>query len=344
MAVNLKIIELTNSEKYNIPNEELPQIRLHYPLEHNNRDVIWQGGFTKENIIRIIDSPARREIVKRIQEGNAATWILLESRNPEKNTESYKILDAELRKLSNELQLATSATDVDGKLLDIDIINRGVSFSMVKVSRNDFAEEIFIKMLLGTEPDLPFIKAPLAFPVFGRGRVLFALVGKGINGRLIKETCNSVIGWCSCTIKEDNPGSDLLLKADWEIAIGDSTWIQELELPEITGISGFISNAEAELKDIKTSTISEPEITVRENINIKKKEAEFEIVAKREFKQKAFETNNEVIEENKLQTKINESKRGVLSTLNRNILIVVILLLILLPTISFFIRKKSSNN
>ena len=83
---------------------------------------------------------------------------------------------------------------------------------MVKLSRTDPAEEIFVKMLLGTESDLASYHTPLAFPVFGRGRALYALVGKGIKRKLIKSTCNTIIGWCSCTIKEDNPGTDLLFK------------------------------------------------------------------------------------------------------------------------------------
>ena len=67
-------------------------------------------------------------------------------------------------------------------------------------------EEIFIQMLLGTEPDLAYVKRPIAFPVFGRGRVLYALVGRGIKPKLINSVCKGLIGWCSCTIKGPESG------------------------------------------------------------------------------------------------------------------------------------------
>ena len=133
---------------------------------------------------------------------------------------------------------------------------------MVRVSNTNPEEEIFVKMLLGTEPDLASFHAPLAFPVFGRGRVLYALAGKGINHKLIKTACNAIIGWCSCTIKEDNPGTDLLFMADWEKAIGDTSWIHE-EIPEITGLSGFIPSEDK--KEVKETEPEAKEI-IRKNI------------------------------------------------------------------------------
>ncbi|NOR74133.1 MAG: hypothetical protein GQ525_03125, partial [Draconibacterium sp.] len=235
LNTNIRVVETIATEKHNIPENELPIIRLFYPVENNNPGVLWQGELTSENVTKLIDSPARREIVSRMKKGDAVAWILLESADEYQNDLASRTLSEELKVLSNELKLASTATDANGNPLDINIVNSGVHFSMLKISRDDPAEEIFIKMLLGTEPDLPFIKSPLAFPVFGRGRVLFALVGRGIKEKLIKETCNSVIGWCSCTIKEDNPGSDLLFSADWEKAVGDSSWIQAEEIPEISG-------------------------------------------------------------------------------------------------------------
>jgi hypothetical protein len=53
------------------------------------------------------------------------------------------------------------------------------------------------------------------FPVFGQGRVLYALVGAGINEMTIAETCGFLVGACSCQVKALNPGTDLLIWADW---------------------------------------------------------------------------------------------------------------------------------
>jgi hypothetical protein len=71
-------------------------------------------------------------------------------------------------------------------------------------------------MLLATEPDLKQSSGPIAFPVFGQGRALYALVGKGIKHETIDEAASFLIGSCSCQVKEKNPGSDLLMAVDWK--------------------------------------------------------------------------------------------------------------------------------
>jgi len=70
-------------------------------------------------------------------------------------------------------------------------------------------------MLLGSESDLAEKKEPMAFPVFGRGRVLYALVGAGVNADNVRRVGTFIGGECSCTVKHGNPGTDLLLVADW---------------------------------------------------------------------------------------------------------------------------------
>jgi hypothetical protein len=72
-----------------------------------------------------------------------------------------------------------------------------------------------VRQLLGSEPDLAGLSEPMAFPVFGRGRVLYALVGAGITAENVRKAAEFLGGDCSCTVKRDNPGTDLLLIADW---------------------------------------------------------------------------------------------------------------------------------
>ncbi len=349
IKTNLRIVETIATEKHNISEDKLPIIRLFYPVENNNPGVLWQGKLTGENVNRIIDSPARREIVRRIQKGDAVAWILLESADEYQNDLASQTLSDELKVLSEELKLASTATDANGNPLDINIVNSGVHFSMLKISRDDPAEEIFIKMLLGTEPDLPFIKSPLAFPVFGRGRVLFALVGRGIKEKLIKETCNSVIGWCSCTIKEDNPGSDLLFSADWEKAVGDSSWIQAEEIPEISGLTEFIV---PEKEEVAESAV-ENEL-IKEEIDTKSEEFEDESIEPIIEKTLSNESPNQVekikkIEEiertdtqNETLLTTSETDKTTFNNLTRNILLVFLFLIILVPTLSFLLKRKAN--
>jgi len=65
-------------------------------------------------------------------------------------------------------------------------------------------------------PNNDKIRQPIAFPIFGRGRVLCALVGDEIKKENVEEICYFLVGGCSCQVKEANPGWDLLLSADWD--------------------------------------------------------------------------------------------------------------------------------
>jgi hypothetical protein len=175
---------------------------------------LWSGPLAEAGIKQVLDSPARKEIVRRIAAGESVVWTLLEIGDAQKDDEAAKLIEARLAYLSNVLQLP--------KLDQQDLANAAaedqlkLAFSVVRVSRKDAAEQAFVRMLLGSEPDLAELAEPLAFPIFGRGRVLYALAGKGINHEHIDEASSFLIGSCSCEVKEQNPGVDLLVSADWD--------------------------------------------------------------------------------------------------------------------------------
>jgi len=335
---NLKVVELTKPGEIDGLEKNLPTIRLYCPVEQGNPDIIWQGQLSLENVQKIVNSPARGEVFSRIQKGEATVWVLLKGKDEIRNKKAYDTLKNELEALSKELKLATSATDVDGNPLNIEVINRGVRFSMVSVSRDDPQEEIFIKMLLATEPDLPFVKAPMAFPVFGRGRVLFALVGAGIKPKLIKSTCNSVIGWCSCTVKEDNPGSDLLFTGNWEKAIGDSLWVQDVEMPEITGVSEFMEN-EPSVQKKAQEPVAAPDTIPEEKVSIKNPETVQENVQKDtiEIEEKV---DTLIKSEEPITTVSLETKTKKFNLLYRNILIAIVAFILVLFVVSIYFKRK----
>src|SRR5207248_4635023 len=86
----------------------------------------------------------------------------------------------------------------------------------LRLSRRDTEETDLLRMLLGMEDDLEDRKEPIVYPVFGRGLALWAIVGKGITQENIDRAAKFLVGPCSCEIKAQNPGVDLLLTADWE--------------------------------------------------------------------------------------------------------------------------------
>ncbi len=109
-------------------------------------------------------------------------------------------------------------------------------FSILPLSRTDPKEQILLVMLLNSEPDLhEYADEPMAFPVFGRGRVLCALVGAGIRADNIQEIIAFLTGPCGCEIKAMNPGVDLLMAANWDAAMTE-LYETDYPLPELTGV------------------------------------------------------------------------------------------------------------
>lgn len=172
------------------------------------------------DVSALIDSPARKALSRKILSGDSAVWIFVTSGDPKQDQEAYQRLEAQIE--WNKLNLKLPQQDV----LEADeFFNRDnpielkLDFSIVRVDRNDPKESHLIAMLMGSESDLEELDQPMAFPVIGRGRVLYALVGKGIYKETIEIASKFVVGPCSCQVKDQNPGFDLLLDANWDSSI-----------------------------------------------------------------------------------------------------------------------------
>ncbi|MHB9030058.1 MAG: hypothetical protein ACYC9O_14925, partial [Candidatus Latescibacterota bacterium] len=209
----------------------LPCILLRFPEAVRLDRAIWSGALTVANARKLLDSPVRRRIAERIIAGDAAVWVLLESGNRTLDDAAADSLKAAFSALKeNILPIRNlSYRDDSGKA-------PSYSFSVVRLSRGNAAEPLLETVLMRLEPDLEeYTRYPMAIPVFGRGRALYALVGKGINNRTIVESCLFMVEGCSCEVKALNPGLDLLMTADWEHGIGES-WIPVEDTPPLTGL------------------------------------------------------------------------------------------------------------
>ena len=245
---SIQIVDLTSElsdsmrDLYeSIDSHELPCMTVRYPMSAGISRVIWAGSLTKDNAVMAVDSPLRQEIAERIINGESVVWILLESGNTTKDNAAAELLQEQLSSMEKNLSLNYMSDGTVDKLTsepDIRIV-----FSLLRLSRNDPAESIFINMLMHSEPDLfDYTSYPMTFPIYGRGRALFTLVGDGISERNIKEACAFLTGACSCEVKALNPGIDLLIAADWGTRLGES-WIEYMELPTLVGVSQFITSA-----------------------------------------------------------------------------------------------------
>ncbi len=193
-----------------------PWFELHYPRTAPGRPPLVAAPFSLEGLRPILESPKRREVATALLAGDAAVWVLLESGQPA-DEQAHKMLQTTLEGLAAD-HTAQPETAAYKQREAADNPFATAKFSLSRVSRDDPAERFFVDMLLGTEADLRDYKEPMAFPIYGRGRALYALVGAGINENTINEACLFLSSACSCIAKDANPGTDLLMDCDWENA------------------------------------------------------------------------------------------------------------------------------
>ncbi len=180
------------------------------------------GSFDDGSAKSLFESPLRTEMAKRLEAGQSAVWVFVASGHTEKDALALETLNRNLLRCQQELKLPPiEDLELEDAVAKEKAGQMRVEFSTITLNRDDLMEQFPLKMLLASEDDLATSDQPLAFPVFGRGRVLYALVGKGINDEMIHRACQFMVGPCSCQVKAQNPGFDLLMKVDWEKAVGD---------------------------------------------------------------------------------------------------------------------------
>jgi hypothetical protein len=175
-----------------------PRVVVRFPGASRIQGTAWEGRLTADAVASLADSACRRDIADRLLGGDEMVWVLLQSGRQEADEAAAARIELELKRPADEGQSPFKS-------------------SLMRVSRGDPAEKLLTETLLSTEPDLRGREEPMAFPVFGRGRVLYALVGAGINAETVRHALAFLTGGCSCTVKRENPGVDLLLTADWSI-------------------------------------------------------------------------------------------------------------------------------
>ena len=220
--------------------DQLPSIVLQTPPKQGPAQTIWHAPLNAATAKAVLDSPVRAEINKRLTDGASVVWVLLECGNAEADDAAFDLLTREVKRLETKLELPeVKEEDLDDLSVAPDSLK--ISFSALRVSRDEAEEKTFTEMLLRVEPDLldeELRGQPMAFPIFGRGRALYALVGKGIAPDVIEEACQFLCGACQCTVKAQNPGVDILLNIDWDDAVVPLKPIDN-DLPPLASLTGF---------------------------------------------------------------------------------------------------------
>jgi hypothetical protein len=138
-------------------------------------------------------SPLREKIAAELMEGKLCVMVYLKTDNKEKDEKGLQTL-----------QNAIGASPF-GKII-----------SVFELSRNSKEEAHFAALLLNVEDDLKGIQEPMVFGIFGRFKALEPLLGKGISEENITLMIDYLTAECSCLIKDDLPGTDILFTDKWD--------------------------------------------------------------------------------------------------------------------------------
>ena len=164
----------------------------------------------------ITDSPARRELARRILGGDSAIWVLVESGQKEADDAAAELLGKRLTFLESAAGLpAIDPNDPTSTLGPGPELR--VKLSLLRVRRDASEESAFLAQLAGPGGLSAFAKdEPFTALVFGRGRVLGAWGADKLTQEFIEQATLFLLGACSCEVKNQNPGWDLLMRVDWD--------------------------------------------------------------------------------------------------------------------------------
>lgn len=209
----------------------LPHCVLRYPEATDKTPHVWAGPLGSPKLNTIIESPVRQKVFDRLTIGDTAVVLLLLSGDAKSDQSAREFLAKQIPFIAKRIILP--AQTMEGPQIK-SVLPLDVRFTVVELTR-DGPDAMLANMLLNSEDELPSVKGPIAFPVYGRGRALCSLHGEALEKiddlqRALDYVCRA----CSCQVKELNPGVDLLIEGDW-----DEIFFAELgPAPRETGAAG----------------------------------------------------------------------------------------------------------
>lgn len=157
------------------------------------KDKLLSKYYNPDELRNLTTSPLREKIAAELMSGKLCVLVYLKSGNKEKD-------DKGLKTLQNALK-----SSLFGKIITV-----------CELSRDSKVEVTFASLLLKVEDDLKGINEPMIFGIYGRFKALEPLLGKGISEENINMMIDYLTSECSCLIKDDLPGTDILFTDKWD--------------------------------------------------------------------------------------------------------------------------------
>lgn len=217
---------------------KLPWVVVRTPWRGQN-ETVWSGALTAKAVDSALISPKRLEVAKRLLAGDSVVFLCLNGPDKEQNDRLFSLAEQEFARMEREIKLP-EIQEEDLNKLTVAPDKIGLKFSFLRIDRDDPREQLTVRAMLSVEPKLKsptFAADPMLFPVFGRGRVFFPLVGSEMKKENLEDLGRFLAGACQCTVKEQNPGIDLLTTIDWGYFVEPT--FDGKPPPPLSGLAGF---------------------------------------------------------------------------------------------------------
>jgi hypothetical protein len=181
---------------------------------------------------------------------------VLKTSDKEQNQKVMDTLESGLKASKEKLKLPQAVYDQDENTLSGTTANLWrISFKVMSISREDEDEIPFISMMLKSQPELmKYLNEPVAFVMYGRSRTLKGIPASKLTKEKIIETNRFLLDSCQCQVKEQNPGTDMLIKADWTDFDKEMAEMKRKEIP-LRGITDYVSPRKKDTKQQEAGSV-----------------------------------------------------------------------------------------
>ena len=218
---------------------KLKEATLYFPRDESQ--AAWSGELNSASLADLLDSPGRKQLLKHILEGDSVTWVLVEGGAPAEE-EAVQRISKRLAFLEQAAALPIQdPNDPDSQLGPGPELR--LKFQVLRLRQDETAEKPLISMLAGPKGRVD-AKRPFAAAVFGRGRVLGAWQLDELDDAGLEDACMFLIGRCSCRLKNENPGWDLLMNVDWPKMLEETQQARKNPIKAAEAVSQVASSNE----------------------------------------------------------------------------------------------------
>ncbi len=210
-----------------------PHLQVFYPERNGQRKLCWEGAFTNSALDAWLNSPLRSKVAGKLVSGASAVFVLVECEDLKLNQQVEATVRLGVQQAMKEISIPEGVIPRFGAneylqqhpeaslddVLRCDVPLK-VDFEIARLAFDDRDEEALRAMGSGLAASS---SGPWLIPIFGRGRMLDAIDAQELSSQTVMNACQYMVGECSCTVKTQNPGVDLLISANWSEALGGDT-------------------------------------------------------------------------------------------------------------------------